>query len=216
MKIAGWHKVSLIDYPGKIATVIFLAGCNMRCHYCHNSHILDAKQNTIPLVDVVCFLRQRKKFIDAVVISGGEPTLYPDLIPLLRLLKADGFLIKLDTNGTRPKVLQQAVNLGLVDYVALDVKAPAKKYPLVTGVSITNVLVAVQYLKQQNHVEYMLRTTVSPYLSIKDLQEIGEKIVNGASLWQIQQCRCAGACSYVELQKTATLLKNYALHIVVK
>lgn len=216
MKIAGWHKVSLIDYPGKIATVIFLAGCNMRCHYCHNSHILDTKQNTIPLVDVVCFLRQRKKFIDAVVISGGEPTLYPDLIPLLRLLKADGFLIKLDTNGTRPKVIQQVVNFGLVDYVALDVKAPAEKYPLVTGVSITNVLVAVQYLKQQNHVEYMLRTTVSPYLNIKDLQEIGEKIVNGALLWQIQQCRCAGACSYAELQKTATLLKNYALYIVVK
>ncbi len=216
MKIAGWQKFSLIDYPGKVATVIFLAGCNMRCHYCHNQHIWNTQQNQIAFDDVLGFLRKRKNMIDAVVVSGGEPTLYMDLIPLLKQLRKLGFLIKLDTNGTRPMVVQKIIEQGLVDYVALDVKATIKKHQLVTGLAIDSVLQTIQYLKQQKQVQFMLRTTVSPYLNEEDLVEIGEKIVESVLVWQIQQCRCPGAYSDEKIQKMSKVLEKYCQHLVVK
>ena len=216
MKIAGWQKLSLIDYPEKIATVIFLAGCNMRCHYCHNRHILDAQKNQLELKLVLDFLIKRKHFIEAVVVSGGEPTLYPDLIPLLEQLKQIGLLVKLDTNGTQPLLVQRIIELGLVDYVALDVKATRKKYKLITGVPFCNVFQTINYLKQQKQVKYMFRTTVSPLLNEQDLVEIGKNIVNGAQVWQIQQCRCDGAYSNQKINEMAQLVKKYVQHLVVK
>ncbi len=216
MKIAGWQKLSLIDYPEKIATVIFLAGCNMRCHYCHNRHILNPQQNQLDVKPVFNFLNKKKYFIEAVVISGGEPTLYPDLIPLLERIKQIGLLVKLDTNGTRPLLVQKIVELGLVDYIALDVKAMAEKHQMITGASICNVLQTVKYLKQQNKVKYMFRTTVSPLLNEEDLIEIGKNIVNGAQVWQIQQCRCDGAYSSQKINEMAQVVKKYVQHLVVR
>ena len=216
IKVAGWQKLSLIDYPGKMAAVIFLAGCNMRCHYCHNRHIWNARQNCIPLLDILTELRGRQGWLDAVVVSGGEPTLAPDLILILRALRELGLAIKLDTNGTRPAVVRQVVSLGLVDYVALDLKAPASKYVVITGMPIDNVLVTARFLKAQKRVPYMFRTTLSPYLDENDLQEIGQTIVNGALYWQIQQCRIKGAYSVEKVQKMVDVVKCYARYVVVK
>lgn len=216
LKIAGWQKVSLIDYPGKIASVIFLAGCNMCCHYCHNHHILNAQQNRVSFLSVLRELEQRRTWIDAVVVSGGEPTIYPGLVELLKHLKQFGFAVKLDTNGTRPEIIREIVEQGLVDYVALDVKAPAGKYRLITGVPINTVLQAVGYLKGQKYVKYQLRTTLSPYLNQNDLHEMGEKIIRGANFWQIQQCRCANAYASAEVVKMAAQLNQYARYVVVK
>ena len=215
IKIAGWQKLSLIDYPGKMAAVIFLAGCNMRCHYCHNSHILNAKQNQISFASVLQELQQRRTWLDAVVVSGGEPTLSSALIPILKALRNLGLLIKLDTNGTRPEIVRRVVVNGLVDYVALDVKAPASKHMVLTGMPINGVLVTAQYLKSQKQVPYMLRTTLSPRLTQNDLYEMGKTIINGASCWQIQQCRIAGAYSAAEVKKMASKMKQYARYIVV-
>lgn len=215
LKVAGWQKVSLIDYPGKIASVIFLAGCNMRCHYCHNRHILSANQNQLSFGDVLHSLRDRRAWVDAVVVSGGEPTMYPNLIPLLEALKSLKLQIKLDTNGTNPAVIQNVVARGLVDYIALDIKAPAYKHQMITGLPIDTVLQTAKFLKTQNQIPYMLRTTLSPRLHLKDMLAIGKTVVDGALCWQIQQCRCVGAYSAVEIQNIAKKLEMFATHLVV-
>lgn len=216
LKIAGWQKLSLIDYPGKVASVIFLAGCNMRCHYCHNQQILDFSQNKIPLVDVIAELKTRRKWIDAVVISGGEPTTYPELLLLLKIIRRLGYLIKLDTNGSRPDVVRAVIEDGLVDYVALDLKAPEGKYLAITGMSMESVKETAFYLKRQNRVRYLFRTTLTPKLSVDDLVELGKTVVDGALNWHIQQCRTAGAYSSAEIVKMVQKIELYATHIVVR
>ncbi|MBO4823498.1 MAG: anaerobic ribonucleoside-triphosphate reductase activating protein [Clostridia bacterium] len=216
IKIAGWQKLSLIDYPDKMAAVIFLAGCNMRCHYCHNRHILTVQANQLSFDEVLSELCQRKAWLDAVVVSGGEPTLSPNLIPLLQSLRSLGLLIKLDTNGTRPAVVRQVIEAGLVDYVALDVKAPPRKHLAITGMSMEPVLATVKYLKSQKRVPYMLRTTLTPRLTTSDLLEMGHSIIKGASCWQIQQCRTIGAYSDAEIRAMVVTVKNCAPHVVVK
>ncbi len=216
IKIAGWQKLSLIDYPGKMAAVIFLAGCNMRCYYCHNRQLLDVHQNQLPFMEVLAELRRRTGWLDAVVVSGGEPTVSPVLIPILNALRELGLLVKLDTNGTQPEIVRRVIENGLVDYVALDVKAPVAKHVAITGTPIEQVLKTVRFLKSQKHVPYMLRTTVSPLLNEEDLQEIGAKIIHGANCWQIQQCRIKNAYSSEKIKAMAINLKTHALDIVVK
>ena len=215
IKLAGYQKLSLIDYPGKMAAVLFLAGCNMRCHYCHNHQILDTRANQLSFAEILADLRSRLGWLDAVVVTGGEPTVSPVLIPLLQALRKLGLLIKLDTNGTRPTIVRQVVTMGLVDYVALDIKATRAKHVAITGVPIDQVLQTAEFLKSQHCVSYMFRTTVSPRLTASDLIEMGKTIVNGATIWQIQQCRTVGAYSDAEIQKIAHLVKPYALYVVV-
>ena len=207
--------MSLIDYPGKVASVIFVAGCNMCCHYCHNYHILNSNQNLLSFDIVLAELKNNCGWIDAVVVSGGEPTVYPHLIPLLKVLKRAGFLVKLDTNGTKPLIVQRVVELGLVDFVALDVKAPFDKYPLITGMSGYQVVSTINFLKRQKRVLCQFRTTVSPLLDLNDLIMIAKSLLEGAKNWQIQQCRCDGAYSAKDIQKMVIALKRYIPHIVV-
>ncbi|MBS7401573.1 MAG: anaerobic ribonucleoside-triphosphate reductase activating protein [Eubacteriales bacterium] len=215
IRIAGWQKLSLIDYPGKMAAVIFLAGCNMRCHYCHNYHILDTRANCLDFAMVLAELKKRTAWLDAVVVSGGEPTVSPTLLPILRQLRSLGLLIKLDTNGTRPEIVRTVVEAGLVDYVALDIKAPASKYRDIAGLPIDKVLMTAAYLRSQKRIPYLFRTTVSPRLTVGDLQNMGQTIIAGAPCWQIQQCRTVGAYSDAEIRQMAESLKKYALYIVV-
>lgn len=118
----------MIDYPGKIASVLFTQGCNFRCPYCHNAALVTDAQEAKDLEDVMDYLKSRKKFVDAVVISGGEPTLHADLLPFLKELKQEGFSIKLDTNGTRPNRLNQWINAGVIDFVAMDIKQAIPQY----------------------------------------------------------------------------------------
>ncbi|MCQ2382059.1 MAG: anaerobic ribonucleoside-triphosphate reductase activating protein [Clostridia bacterium] len=215
IEIAGWQKLSLIDYPGKMSAVVFLAGCNMRCHYCHNQQLWSKKNNQIPFMTILEELSKRVGWLDAVVVSGGEPTMFPCLISLLKSLRSLGFLIKLDTNGTNPDVVKKIIALKLVDYIALDVKAPIRKYLSITGLTMQKTLETAKFLKEQKQVKYMFRTTISPRLDIDDLIELGKSVVDGAMCWQIQQCRIVGAYSAGEIQKMAVKLRKYAQNIVV-
>src|SRR6056297_2585563 len=126
MIIGALQKTSLIDYPGEISAVIFTRGCNFRCPYCHNPELVDKKRYTTALEinEVLTFLENRKGLLDGVVITGGEPTIYGDLPEFLLKIKQMGYLVKLDTNGTNPAMMRRVIDLNLVDYIAMDYKAP--------------------------------------------------------------------------------------------
>lgn len=136
MKIGGLIKFTLIDYPGVVSAIVFTQGCNFRCRYCHNPELVYPSlfQEGMPQEEVMSFLRRRQGTLQGLVVTGGEPTLQPDLLDFLSEVKKLGYRIKLDTNGYRPDVLQQALDQKLVDYIAMDLKAPLAKYPQITGV----------------------------------------------------------------------------------
>lgn len=213
--VAGLQKQSLIDYPGKVACVIFLAGCNMRCHYCHNAHLFDLRANNLNWESVLGYIVANRAMLDAVVISGGEPTLDPHLRTILTALRPLGLLLKLDTNGTNPALVRELVAAGLVDYVALDVKANRRKYRAITGMDLDAVLSTITFLRQQNQVDYMFRTTLTPQLDADDLVEMGRDLIKGAKVWQLQQCRVAGAYPAAVVRKMAALVKKYVQDVVV-
>lgn len=187
MIIAGFVKNSFVDYPGKIASTVFTAGCNMRCWYCHNSHILEISENKIEEEYVLNFLKERKGFIDGVVISGGEPTLQKDLKEFIKKIKDLGYLIKLDTNGSNYDVLKSLINENLLDYVAMDIKAPLNNYIKIinTKIDIDNVKKSILLLLNSN-IDYEFRTTFSPDLSLEDIEEIC-KTIKGAKKYVIQK-----------------------------
>ena len=135
MKISGLQKLTLLDYPGRVACTVFLGGCNFRCPFCHNSQLLGADAETFMEVEeLLTFLKSRVGVLEGVCITGGEPTLQKDLPELLRAIKALGYKIKLDTNGYRPEVLKALVAEGLVDYVAMDVKNCPERYAITCGI----------------------------------------------------------------------------------
>jgi len=184
IKIAAFQKNSFIDYPGKIASVIFLGGCNFRCHYCHNSQLMSADSNTLDFAKVLKELKEQVGFVDAVVITGGEPTLHPHLREIIREIKKLGFLVKLDTNGTNSQILKE-LN---VDYIAMDVKAPIERYDVIASSakqSSFEVLKSIEHLKSGN-VPYMFRLTLSPLLNESDIKQIGT-LIHGAKCLQLQQ-----------------------------
>jgi len=185
MKFAGLQKTSLIDYPNRIASVLFAPGCNLRCPYCHNWQI--AFHPSPPFLsedEALYILEKRKRHVNAVVVSGGEPTLHEDLPLFLEKLKERGFYVKLDTNGFRPDVLEEC--LPLLDYVALDVKTSPEKYRLLGTRDPSPIIRSAGMLKGSG-VSYEFRTTVVPKLvSEEDIHKIGE-IVQGARLLVLQQ-----------------------------
>lgn len=136
-KLAGLQKTTFIDYPEKIACIVFTQGCNFRCGYCHNPELFENKEPVLSVPAFFEFLNKRKGKLDGVVITGGEPTLHnKDLIEFIKKVKSLGFLVKLDTNGTHPDVLQELLNENLLDYIAMDIKAPLAKYKEITRVDI--------------------------------------------------------------------------------
>jgi len=138
MKIGGLQKVSLIDYPRRISAVLFTQGCNFRCPYCHNPELVapDRYGETLSEKDILAFLDRRRGKLDAVTLSGGEPTLQPDLLSFAGRIREYGYLIKVDTNGSRPDVLEKLIAAGLVDYLAMDIKGPLEKYKCITNSDI--------------------------------------------------------------------------------
>ena len=163
MNIAGLQKMTLLDFPGKVACTVFLGGCNFRCPFCHNGELLDG--TFPPLMDEVellSFLSRRKGMLDGVCITGGEPTLHPGLESLLREIKAMGYQTKLDTNGYRPAVLRRLVEEGLVDYVAMDVKNSPARYAQTCGLERMDLSAIEESLRflLSGAVDYELRTTV--------------------------------------------------------
>ncbi len=137
MKIGGLQRCSLIDYPGRICAILFTQGCNFRCPYCHNPELVDPERYGPLLVDqVLPFLAKRRGMLDAVTVSGGEPTLQGDIEPFLQEIRDMGYLVKLDTNGSLPEVLERLLANRMVDYVAMDIKAPLEKYGEIAGVEV--------------------------------------------------------------------------------
>ena len=185
VRFAGIQKTSLIDYPDRIATVLFTPGCNLRCPYCHNWRlVLEPKGPFLEEEDLVNILESRKKFVDAVVITGGEPTIHQDLSLFLQKLKSRGFTIKLDTNGFFPKILKEC--LPHLDYVAMDIKTCPEKYRLLGDANIENVKRSIEMLKRGN-LDYEFRNTVAPIIVEEDcIPKIGE-LVNGSKRFVFQQ-----------------------------
>ena len=166
MIIAGLQKMTLLDYPGKVACTVFLQGCNFRCPFCHNRDLLDTAPETFSVEELLAFLKKRQGLLDAVCISGGEPTLQPDLEALIREIKALGYAVKLDTNGSHPAVLKRLANSGLLDYVAMDVKNSPAEYGNTIGLPSVNLEAVEESLSflLNDTVDYELRTTVADEL----------------------------------------------------
>lgn len=190
MKIGGLQKVSLIDYPEAICGVIFLQGCNFKCSYCHNPELVDPKLFGPCLEEkkVLSFLAKRIGKLDAVTITGGEPTMQKDLIPFIKQIKKLGFAIKLDSNGSQPDVIKELLSVKLLDFIALDIKAPLEKYK-----SIVKVPVDVRLIKEsvklilKSKIPYEFRTTVvKSQLGEKDILEIA-KLISGAKSYALQK-----------------------------
>lgn len=188
MRLGGLQKCSLIDYPGKVSAIVFTIGCNFRCPYCHNPELVDETADEISVHAVFDFLDTRKGKLDAVTITGGEPTMHEDLLSFMADIKARGFFVKLDSNGTRSDVLKRAVDESLVDYIAMDIKAPIQKYEntVARPVDVAEIKKSIAFLKK-GRVEYEFRTTViKSLLSVEDFHGIGEAI-HGARSYYLQK-----------------------------
>ncbi|MDY0188377.1 MAG: anaerobic ribonucleoside-triphosphate reductase activating protein [Syntrophus sp. (in: bacteria)] len=180
MKIGGFQKVSLIDYPGEISSVVFCQGCNFRCPYCHNPELVDPELFSACLSEdsILSFHRSRIGMLDAVTVTGGEPTIQQDLASFLTRLKAMGYQIKLDTNGSMPGVLEVLMAEHLVDYIAMDIKGPLEKYGNITGmVGVSEQIAESVRLILSSNVNYEFRTTVvDSLLTEEDLLNVGDLI----------------------------------------
>lgn len=177
MLIGGLQKVTLIDYPGKIATTVFLLGCNFRCPFCYSPElVLPEKmknQPTISFADFFNFLKQKRGLLEGVVICGGEPTIFQDLPEFAKQIKKLGFLVKLDTNGSSPEILEKLIEKRLLDYVALDIKGPKEKYDFFAGtkVNLPKIEKSINLLKN-GEIDYEFRTTVAPGIAREDILKI--------------------------------------------
>jgi pyruvate formate lyase activating enzyme len=191
MKIGGLQRVSLIDYPGKIGAVIFTQGCNFRCGYCHNPELVypDRYGPVIPEEDVLSFLDKRRGKLEAVTVTGGEPTLQPDLERVLEEIKKRGYLAKLDTNGSKPDVLETVIRRRLADYIAMDIKGPLNKYRQIASVQvdITHIKRSIE-LVMASGIPYEFRTTVvRSHLDPRGLNAVA-KLIRHARLYVLQPC----------------------------
>ena len=182
LPIKGIRTLSLIDYPKKMSAVVFLGGCNFRCPYCHNMELVmePNKSENIAEDFILEELQRRKKFLDAVVLTGGEPALYPGIIPFAKKIKEMGYLVKLDTNGYTPAIIKQIEKEKAVDFISMDIKTAldAKKYAKAAGVSVelSKIQQSIDYLIKGT-VDYEFRTTViDGFVSLEDVREIAERI----------------------------------------
>lgn len=221
MKIHGFQTLTLLDYPGYTAATIFLGGCNFRCPFCQNAGLVlnPSGEPVIPTEEVLAFLKKRKRVLDGVCITGGEPTLDPDLEELMKVIKEMGYLIKLDTNGTHPEVMKALHENGLLDYVAMDIKSSPEGYEKLSGISGVNlepIRESVRFLMDEG-IDYEFRTTVVRELhSPKDFLKIREWL-SGAKRYYLQAYRDSehilmpgnfSSYSREELEEFAVLLRE--------
>jgi len=190
MIFGGLEKCTLIDYPNVIACMVYTIGCNFRCPYCHNPELVDETvENTLTESDFFDFLDSRKNFLDGVVITGGEPTVHgEDLLHFMKEVKGRGFKVKLDSNGTNPHILRRAFEDGLVDYIAMDIKSPLRKYSQTVSrpVNVDAIRESIELIMSSG-IEYEFRTTiVKALLSPVDIEEIGKEIA-GAKKYFLQK-----------------------------
>ncbi|MDE4542193.1 anaerobic ribonucleoside-triphosphate reductase activating protein [Thermoanaerobacterium sp. R66] len=179
--------VSMVDYPGKIATTVFVSGCNFVCPYCHNSQLIKRKKPVKSEADFMEYLNKRKNLIDGVCITGGEPTLWKDLKNFIKTIRDLGFSVKLDTNGSRPDVIERLLRDDLVDYIAMDVKAPKNKYGLFVknNEDIERIVKSIDLIKNSG-IDYEFRTTVNDKIfSLEDFSSIGD-LISGSRRYVLQ------------------------------
>ena len=192
MIVAGLEKSSVVDFPRTVAAVVFVQGCNFDCWYCHNRSLLGKEPPQTPCgsEDVLRFLRRRRGQLGGVVISGGEPTLQNDLLVFIDKVRALDYRVKLDTNGSRPDVLSDLIRADMVDYIAMDVKAPLEKYAETACVRVDtgSIIKSIEILRN-SAVAHEFRTTFVPTLSPGDILSI-VRLIEGAPLYALQQYRC--------------------------
>ena len=192
MLFGGLQKTTLVDYPGKVAATVFTLGCNFYCPFCHNPElvnpVLAKKQPKISDKQILDFLKERQGFLEALVITGGEPTLQKDLKNFIKKVKKLGFLVKLDTNGSDPLILKELIEEKLIDYVAMDIKSPLKKYHLFTKeVDYTPKIKKSIEILMNSDIDYEFRTTLDPLnLNEEDILEISE-LIKGAKAYYLQE-----------------------------
>jgi pyruvate formate lyase activating enzyme len=193
MKIGTIQKFSLIDYPGKISAVIGTQGCNLRCFWCHNCYLIphDYSHSSQPIEedDFFQFLNERVNFLDAVVISGGEPTQHSDLSEFCAKIKALGLYVKLDTNGTNPGMLRELIDAGLLDHVAMDIKTDAEQYEKLykEKIEMDAILASIDIILSAG-MPYEFRTTcVKPFVCRDNIADLA-KMISGAKLYYLQKC----------------------------
>ena len=192
MLFGGLQKVTLVDYPGKIAATVFTVGCNFFCPFCHNPELVDPELIKIqPLIkekEILDFLKERKDYLQALCITGGEPTLQKDLKSFIKKVKKLGYLVKLDTNGSNPKVLKELLKENLIDFIAMDIKAPFNKYHLFTKEKdFTKEIKESIELIKNSKIDYEFRTTLDPLsLTKEDILKIAE-LIKGSKAYYLQQ-----------------------------
>ena len=186
----GLEKLSLVDFDNLLVCTLFTKTCNFRCPFCHNKDLaLSNINNVIPFSEIVDFLKSRIGLLDGVCITGGEPTLMPDLEEKLRTIKSLGFKVKLDTNGYRPNVLKRLIDLKLIDYVAMDIKNSLEKYELTTGTNNLNIEKIIESIKllKSNIIPYEFRTTiVKEFHEEEDIKKISH-LIKGAPKYFLQK-----------------------------
>lgn len=219
MLILGLHKTTLLDYPGHVAATLFTGGCNFRCPYCHNKDIVQMAESLVPLSEseLFSFLKKRRGILTGVCITGGEPTLHADLPNFIQRIKTLGYLVKLDTNGTNPKMLESLICANLIDYCAMDIKNAPEKYSVTVGAAsngsfldLSAINKSIQLLIQQPTIAYEFRTTIVQELhSETDLQAICQWIA-GAQAYFLQSYQdSAGVLQKGFHAHSAEILQSY-------
>lgn len=186
MRILGLEKLSLVDYPGYTCAVVFTGGCNFRCPFCHNAGLVLEDNKEISELEVMEYLKKRFGLLDAVCVSGGEPTLQGDLIDFLKKLKNIGYKVKLDTNGTNPNMLREIIENNLVDYVAMDIKNNLNNYSDIVGIACykTDKIIESINILKENKVDYEFRTTlVSEFHKIDNIKEMTKELTGAKKLY---------------------------------
>ncbi len=228
MQIHGLNKTTLLDYPGRVAATIFLGSCNFRCPFCHNKDLVlyPSSQPVLPYEDILQFLKRRYGILTGVCISGGEPTLHADLPALIKDIKKLGYLIKLDTNGSNPQMIQTLYSQHLIDFVAMDIKTCPLDYANVTDVSSVNmdyIYESVDYLMHSG-IDYEFRTTVVKELhNVNTFQQIANWI-SGCKDYYLQSYKNSdtvihkGFHSYTkeEMLIFVDILKNHMEHVSIR
>lgn len=225
MQIKGFNKVTLLDYPKHLAATIFLGGCNMRCSFCQNASLVTDPNSVpaIPVDEVLSYLDKRKGILEGVCITGGEPTIYPELYDFIKLIKSKGILVKLDTNGSNPFLLKTLAEERLIDYVAMDIKNSREKYGMTIGIPdfpLEKIDESIHFLLSCN-LDYEFRTTIVKELHTnEDILSIGQWI-KGAKAYYLQNYKdsgdilCPGLSSHTKetLELFAMILKPYVHHV---
>jgi pyruvate formate lyase activating enzyme len=210
MKIGGFQKTSLLDYPGLISAIIWTIGCNFRCPFCYNKNLVFGDVELYPEEEILSFLEKRKGLLEGLVITGGEPLLQEDIVDFADKVKKLDYLIKIDTNGSYPEKLKELIDKKLIDYVAMDVKAPKDKYNQLTNAKtdVSKIEKSIEIIKADVP-DYEFRTTFVPgFLKKEDIIEIA-KWLDGAKLFYIQQFKNNPPLVSSKLDDVASYPKEY-------